>query len=145
MLSGWFRKHFDSFASSNIIQYLIGLHMPRHLVAITLCIVCALTYAAGPPKLDIYSVEPGTCGSWRKIATNPRARQAQYFWFLGFLSGNNFALPDQQVPLQRLLNEVDFESYVTRKCNESAKYTITIIAMEFVEQNSSPASKASHK
>lgn len=119
--------------------------MLRYLFAFVLCISCFVTNAADPPKLDIYSVEPNSCGAWRLSAANPRARQAQYFWFLGFVSGNNFALANQQVPLQRILKEAEFENYVTAKCNESPKYTLAIIAMEFVEQNSPSAKTPSAK
>jgi hypothetical protein len=119
--------------------------MLRYLLAFALCIHSVVANTAEPPKLDIYSVEPNTCGAWRLSAANPRARQAQYFWFLGFVSGNNFALANQQVQPQRILKEAEFESYVTAKCNESAKYTLAIIAMEFVEQNSPPAKAPSAK
>jgi hypothetical protein len=117
--------------------------MVRQLVAATLLVGCPFVQASTP--LEIYSVEPNTCGAWHLSAANPKVRQAQYFWFLGFVSGNNFALSNQQVPANRILKEVEFEKLVTAKCNQSNKYTLAIIAMEFVEQNSPPAKNAAPK
>jgi hypothetical protein len=113
--------------------------MLNQLVTFTVCLAAAAAYAAEPVKLDVYSVEQNTCGAWRLSATSPKARQAQYFWFLGFVSGNNFALPGSQVAARRMLNEAEFERHVTERCNASPKHTIATIAMEFVENNSPPA------
>ena len=117
----------------------------RRFLSLVLVFAWSAAFSAEPVKLDIYSVEQNTCDAWRLNVANRQARQAQYFWFLGFVSGNNFALPAHQVPAARILSEPDFERFVTSMCNESSKHTMTTIAMEFVLRNSPPDNAPAQK
>lgn len=114
--------------------------MLRTLIACSF-LLASTVHGADTPKLDIYSIENNTCEDWKKISADPAAVKAQYFWFLGFVSGNNFALPTSQVVAKRMISESGFVSLVNSRCKASSNYTITVIAMEFVEYNSPPANK----
>lgn len=109
--------------------------MLRLLIA-SLLLLTLSARANEMPKLDIYSVENNTCEDWKKISVDPAAVKAQYFWFIGFVSGNNFALPNSQVASKRMIDERGFVSLVNSRCKASSKYTITLVAMEFIEYNS---------
>jgi hypothetical protein len=103
------------------------------------------SFGSATPKLDIYSIAGNTCAEWKRDASSPSAIKSHYFWFLGFISGNNFALPGSQVPANKMLTESGFVDLVTAKCAESQKYNMTIIAMEFIEDNSPPLNDKSTK
>lgn len=109
-------------------------------IAAVMLLVTTSVFGADAPKIDIYSVvDNNACHDWKKYSPNSNAVKAHYYWFLGFVSGNNFALPGSQVAPKRMLSESGFVSLVNSRCKASPKYTITIIAMEFVENNSPPA------
>lgn len=114
--------------------------MLRTLIAFFL-LFASIAHGADTLKLDIYSVENNTCADWKKISNDPAAIKVQYFWFLGFVSGNNFALPASQVSAKRMISESGFVSLVNSRCKASSNYTVTVIAMEFIELNSPPANE----
>jgi len=116
-------------------EHVRDFSMLRLLIASLLLAVLSAR-ASEMPKLDIYSVENNTCDRWTEISADPAAVKAQYFWFIGFVSGNNFALPNSQVAAKMMIDEKGFVDLVNSRCKASSKYTITLVAMEFIEYNS---------
>ena len=103
----------------------------------SLCVQSAHAQAPKPQiKLDIYSVERNTCREWMPTSLPIKFRQAQYFWFLGFVSGGNYVLPSDQIGASKMLSETQFETYVTAQCRKDSEQTITTISLGFVNANS---------
>jgi len=86
-------------------------------------------------KLDVYSVERNTCGDWLSTSMSTQARHAHYFWFLGFVSGGNYAIPNDQIGTSKMLSETQFENHVTAQCKKNSTLTITTISLQFVDAN----------
>jgi hypothetical protein len=92
-------------------------------------------------KLDIYSVERNRCSEWLSAGYPSQSQTAHYFWFLGFVSGGNFAIPKDQVKPDRMLSEREFIRLITAKCKSDPNLTVSVVVLDFVESNVQSAKK----
>lgn len=110
------------------------------MIRYTICLLLLISniaHSKEPPDriVKLYSLENSSCQDWNESKVNQEARMAQYIWFRGFVSGQNFGLSEYQVGTTKMLSADEFFEYVAAKCKENPSYILALIARNFVADN----------
>jgi hypothetical protein len=101
----------------------------------------ASVLAQGKP-VNILGYEDSSCGAWAQSADVKWARAQYLSWFRGFVSGHNFANPDNQAHLERMPNEQTLYLYIDKYCRDNPLNPFVSAAFTLVEElRERPASK----
>ncbi len=97
--------------------------------------LCAFPAAAQEePIIAQFSFQDTSCGAWTKSAGDIGVRAQYASWFRGFVSGYNFARPDNQVVLEKMPDPDTLALFVDKYCRENPLMPFTSSAMDLVRQ-----------
>lgn len=98
-----------------------------HLIVIA---ALALGTAQAAPQ-NILGFDDMSCATWIKSKDDPDQRNAYIFWLRGFLTGHNYALPNQQVST---ISSGTIEAKISQYCKENRDGSISDGVMRLSDQ-----------
>jgi hypothetical protein len=109
------------------------MNLPRGALIIFLFFYPAF---AAQPYVHMHVFTDSSCGAWVKSSGEEyqakMTRQIYLHWFRGFVTGHNFANPEDQV--QRLPNMETLSLYVEKYCRDNPLHPFTAAAFRLVEE-----------
>ncbi|MFZ2269500.1 MAG: hypothetical protein WAV95_18145 [Azonexus sp.] len=92
--------------------------------------VWSIGMAQAAPQ-NILGFDDMSCAAWSKSKDDVEQRAAYVGWIRGFLSGHNYALPNQQVST---ISSATIENHVSRYCAATPAGTFSDAAMRLSDQ-----------
>jgi hypothetical protein len=87
--------------------------------------------SASAASLNLLGFDDMSCAAWSKSKDDPDQRSAYVVWVRGFLSGHNYALPNQQVSS---FSSSTLELKLTQYCSRNPTGQISDAAMRLSDE-----------
>ncbi len=101
-------------------------------IGLTAAACAALCFAsAGLAATNILGFDDMSCATWIKSKDDPDQRNAYIFWLRGFLTGHNYALPNQQVST---ISSGTIDAKISQYCKENRDSNISDAVMRLSDQ-----------
>jgi hypothetical protein len=99
--------------------------------AISLFFLIMISASHSASATTVIGLEDMSCRAWTASKSSPDARKANLAWVRGFLTGHNYARPDQQVSA---LSSGTVENFIDRYCSENPNELFTTAAMRMSDR-----------
>ena len=86
------------------------------------------------PPVWVHGFEDESCGAWAESARDPVVRAQYLYWFRGFVSGHNAAIPNQQIGLDRMPSQETLVLYIDRYCRDNPLGIFTGAAFSLINE-----------
>lgn len=100
-------------------------------IALLIAIAAFFIGPAQAAPQNILGFEDMSCATWIKSKDDPDQRNAYIFWLRGFLTGHNYALPNQQVST---ISSGTIEAKISQYCKENRDGSISEGVMRLSDQ-----------
>jgi hypothetical protein len=102
----------------------------RKIAQLIAIVAVSVGLAQAAPQ-NILGFDDMSCAAWSKSKSDPDQRAAFIVWIRGFLSGHNYALPNQQVST---ISSGTIEVNINNYCSATPTGSISDAAMRLSDQ-----------
>lgn len=117
----------------------------RLVTSIQAAILFCAASATNAQQIAVFSYADSSCGAWARSATSESARAQYMSWFRGFVTGYNFANPENQVAMGRMPDGDTLALYIDKYCRENPLNPFVSAAFKLVEELRQPSLPAKSK